>query len=416
MEAAPAPVVGAATALDGGFRFTVESGSYATNTAAGTSYSVTTTAGAVIDDGDGIFRVVGLANGESAIATITATRPGFVTRTTSVTASALALGVAAQIESITGTRDGFTFTIANFSPEASYTITSSNVNANITRASGAAVVTVTGLANLEMATLAVKTSRPGFMDATTEVTGVALPKSEVNSLAAISLSNGAIAFSETVYEYTINVSNSVATYRVTPTKSDVDSTMTISINGAASTSILSGAQSNALTLNVGENTIVIAVTSQVGSVQTYTLYVKRAKSSVATLGSISFSAGTVTGFDSSLTSYELSVPYGTSIGGSNFTATASPTSSAATMEIKVNSGVFVPLTAASASAALALNVGNNLVTIQVTAEDGLAVTTYEFTVTREGAQNSQLGALSINVGTMPTFSSSTLNYEVIVPV
>ncbi|NDA80500.1 MAG: fibronectin type III domain-containing protein, partial [Actinobacteria bacterium] len=96
LEAAPAPVVSAATALDGGFRFTVESGSYATKTAAGTSYSVTTTAGAVIDDGGGIFRVVGLANGESAIATITATRPGFVTRTTSVTASALALGVAAQ--------------------------------------------------------------------------------------------------------------------------------------------------------------------------------------------------------------------------------------------------------------------------------------------------------------------------------
>ena len=51
----------------------------------------------------------------------------------------------------------------------------------------------------------------------------------------------------------------------------------------------------------------------------------------------------------------------------------------------------------------------------MTAEDGAMCATYELTVTRSGAASSQLGSLTINVGTMATFNSSTLNYEVIVP-
>ncbi|NDA80520.1 MAG: hypothetical protein EBX92_05240, partial [Actinobacteria bacterium] len=407
LMASTAPTVSTPTSIDGGFRITV--GNYVANAASGISYAVTTTAGAVIDDGGGNFRVVGLANGESAIATVTSSRPGYVTRTTSVSGAALFLGVAAQIENITGTRDGFTFTIANYSPEATYAITSSNTNAAISRA--ADVVTVTGLANLELATLTVNTVRTGYMDASTDVIGVALPKSEVNTLSAISLSSGAVAFDPATYEYTVNVANTVSSYRVTPTKSDVDSTITIAINGGTATAITSGAQSAALPLNVGENTIVIAVTSQVGSIQNYTLYVKRAKSSVATLSALTFSSGSITGFNATLNSYETTVPFLSS----SVTATATPTSSAATLRIKVNSGSFTTITSGVASGALNLNVGNNLVVVEVTAEDGTTVSTYEVTVTRSGAANSQLGSLTINVGTMATFNSSTLNYEVIVP-
>ena len=65
--------------------------------------------------------------------------------------------------------------------------------------------------------------------------------------------------------------------------------------------------------------------------------------------------------------------------------------------------------------ALALNVGNNSVRVEVTSEDGLSVTNYDLTVTRAGAANSQLGSLAISVGNMATFSATTLNYEVIVP-
>ncbi len=407
LMASAAPSVSSALPLDGGFRITV--GNYAANSAAGISYSVTTTAGAVIDDGAGIYRVVGLANGESAIATVTSSRPGYVTRTTSVSGAALFLGDAAQVENIAGARDGFTFTIANYSTEATYDITSSNANAVIERTLD--LVTVTGLTNLEVASLTVRTIRTGYMDASVDVIGVALPRSEVNTLSAISLSSGAVVFDPATYGYTVEVANTVNSYRVTPTKSDLDSTITISINGGAATAIVSGAESAALPLNVGENTILIAVTSQVGSVQNYTLYIKRAKSSVATLSALALSAGSITGFNASLNSYETTVPYLSS----SVTATATPSSSAATMRVKVNSGTFTTLTSAVASGALDLNVGNNLVVVEVTAEDGAMSATYELTVTRSGAASSQLGSLTINVGTMATFNSSTLNYEVIVP-
>jgi titin len=405
--AAPAPTVSAATSLDGAFRVTVDG--YTANTTAGTSYAITTTAGAVIDDGAGVYRIVGLANGESAIATVTSSRPGYVTKTTSVSGSALYLGVPAQISDITGTREGFTFILANYAPEATYEITSNNSNAVISRT--AELVTITGLTNLEVASVTVKTVRTGYMDASADVIGVALPQSEVNTLSAISLSNGAIAFDPATYEYSLNVSNTVSTYRVTPTKSDIDSTIAISINGGAFTSITSGAQSSALALNVGINTITIAVTSQVGSIQNYILYVNRAKSTVSTLGSISFSSGTITGFDAGLTTYDLTVPYGSS----SITATLAPTNSAATMRIKANSGSFASVSSGVPSSALSLNVGNNLVVVEITAEDGLATSLYEFTVTRSGAANSQLGSLAISVGTMATFAPGTLNYEVIVP-
>jgi len=406
--ASTAPSVSTAEALDGGFRVTVAN--YAANTATGISYTVTTTAGAVIDDGAGVYRIVGLANGESAIATVTSSRPGYVTRTTSVSGAALFLGVPAQVENIIGTRDGFTFTIANYSPEATYEFTSSKVGSTVVRV--ADLVTITGLANLEQATVTVKTIRTGYMDAAAEVIGLALPKSEVNTLSAISLSSGAVAFDPATFEYNVNVVNTVTTYRVTPTKSDIDSTMTISINGESATAIATGVQSAALPLNVGNNTIVIAVTSQVGAVQNYVVYVKRAKSTVSTLSGISLSAGSIGAFDPLYGAYEATVTFT----NSSITITPTPSNSAATIRVKVNSGSFADVTAGTASGNLDLNVGNNNVVVEVTAEDGIATSTYEVTVTRSGASSSQLGALVINVGTMPTFNSATLNYEVIVPV
>jgi uncharacterized repeat protein (TIGR02543 family) len=405
--ATPAPTLGAAEAIDGGFRVTINN--YAANTTAGFSYAVTSSAGAVIDDGAGVYRIVGLANGESALATVTASRTGYATVSTSLSGSALALGVAAQIENITGTRNGFTFTIANYTPEATYTFTSSKVGSTVTRTNE--LMTVTGLTNLEMATITVKTVRTGYMDASIDVVGVALPQSEVNTLASLSLSTGVVAFNASTYEYQLNVANTVTTYRVTPTKSDQDSTIAVSINGGGATPIASGAESAALPLNVGVNTIVVAVTSQVGSVQNYTLYINRAKSSVSSLSALSLSAGTITGFDSSLMTYDANVLYGSS----SITATATSTNNGATLRIQINGGAFSSITSAVASGGLALNVGNNLVRIEVTSEDGLSVTSYEVTVTRAGAANSQLGSLAISVGNMPTFSPSTLNYEVIVP-
>jgi titin len=405
--AAAAPTVSTATAIDGGFRISVNN--YAAHTAAGISYALSTTAGAVVDDGAGQYRIIGLANGESAIATVTASRPGYVTRTTSVNGTALYLGVAAQVAGITGTRDGFTFTLANYSPETTYQFASTNTNAVISR--NAELVTITGLTNLEVATVTVKTLREGYMEASTELIGVALPRSEVNTLSTISLSSGSIAFDIATYEYALNVANTVSTYRVTPTKSDIDSAITVAINGGAATALASGVQSAALSLNVGVNTIVIAVTSQVGSVQNYTLTINRAKSSVTTLSALSLSSGTITGLDSATTAYETSVPYLSS----TITVTATPSNSGATMKIRANGATYTTLTSAIASGALALNVGNNMVNIEVTAEDGVTVATYEVVVTRSGAASSQLGGLAINIGTMPTFSSGTLNYEVIVP-
>lgn len=97
----------------------------------------------------------------------------------------------------------------------------------------------------------------------------------------------------------------------------------------------------------------------------------------ANLSNLALSAGTLTpAFASGTTSYSCSVSNTTS------TITVTPTLTDSTAKVTVNS---VSVVSGTASQPISLNVGSNIVTVQVTASDGLTTKTYSLSVTRQSA-------------------------------
>ncbi len=100
------------------------------------------------------------------------------------------------------------------------------------------------------------------------------PISNVATLNALTLSAGTLspAFASGTTSYTASVTNATSSITVTPTQTDVGST--IRVNG---TVVTSGTPSGSITLSVGTNPITVAVTAQDGkTVQIYTVTVTRA--------------------------------------------------------------------------------------------------------------------------------------------
>ncbi|WP_191174546.1 cadherin-like beta sandwich domain-containing protein [Mucilaginibacter rigui] len=97
----------------------------------------------------------------------------------------------------------------------------------------------------------------------------------------------------------------------------------------------------------------------------------------ATLSGFTISAGTLTpGFSSGTLSYTASVA------NANSTITVTPTKNNSNASIKVNN---VAVTSGTASGAISLNIGDNVITTLVTAQDGITTKTYTLTVSRPKA-------------------------------
>ena len=102
-------------------------------------------------------------------------------------------------------------------------------------------------------------------------------------------------------------------------------------------------------------------------------------SNVATLSSLTISAGTLTPtFATGTYSYTASVLSDTS----TVTVTPTRTQANATLQVRVNSGSYASVTSGSASGSLSLNSGSNTIDVLVTAQDGSTTATYTITVTR----------------------------------
>ena len=223
-------------------------------------------------------------------------------------------------------------------------------------------------------------------------------------LSGLALSAGALVpgFTPAGTTYGISVANSTASTTVTPTATTPGATVTV--NGVT---VASGAASGAIALNVGANTITTVVTALDGvSTKTYTATVTRAAppSSDANLAGLSLSAGNISpAFAAGTASYTVTVPF------TRASVTVTPTRAQANASITVNG---VAVTSGSASGAIALNVGANVITTIVTAQDGSTTKTYTTTVTRSAASsNNQLSALALSSGTLsPTFASGTTGY------
>jgi gliding motility-associated-like protein len=192
------------------------------------------------------------------------------------------------------------------------------------------------------------------------------------------------AFDSGTFNYTASVANSVTVVSIQAFRFNPSSTVTI-IGPTSPTSNSNQA------LNVGSNLINIVVTSPDGTTSnTYTVNITRAHSSDANLANIYGLPLTPT-FDSATLNYTSTVNNGQTY------ANIYPVVEASDATITVNGQAVVSYTE---SQNLPLNVGNNAVTVVVTAGDGVSQKTYTLNIIRSRSSNTDLATININPGVL----------------
>ena len=219
------------------------------------------------------------------------------------------------------------------------------------------------------------------------------------SLTHLTINHGKFspAYNVSTTAYSDTVAGTVTSVSLTPTLSGGGATVTI--NGTA---VASGTASPAISLPVGVTGIHIVVDSATTE-DDYTVNVTRGPSPAANLSSLKISRGTLTpAFNSGVISYTASVANGVT------SMTVTPTATYTGTTITVNG---VTVASGSASSALPLNIGANVITTKATASDGITTKTYTLTVTRAGGVNANLSSLKVSRGELsPVFNVSTTSY------
>lgn len=202
------------------------------------------------------------------------------------------------------------------------------------------------------------------------------------------------AFNKNTNNYTLNVSNDVTSVNVSAACEDAKATLSWQSGHAGVNN-----------LNVGDNRITARCTSESGEGRNYILTVKRAApaqvlSDDATLSALNVDGYTISpAFSSSVTSYSVNVPFE----ATSVKVNATKNHNKANVVIKGMDN---------------LQVGNNVITVEVTAENG-AKKSYTINVTREEKQenppeldkDSTLKGLTVNTGTLsPAFNSNNSTY------
>jgi len=199
---------------------------------------------------------------------------------------------------------------------------------------------------------------------------------------------------------------------VTLTAVGNDPNQTIFVNGNV---VASGVASAAIPLNIGQNTITTLIRAQDGSVRHVYITVTRSASNNANLQFMRVSgSGMLTpAFAAGTTSYRDTVPtYQT-------TATVTPKVSNPGAMVTVNGLTVV---SGSASSPINLNVGDNNVSVVVTAEDRISTKTYNLVITRTGSHNSALSFLKVTdastnnvIPLSPAFQYTNTSYSTNLP-
>ncbi len=175
------------------------------------------------------------------------------------------------------------------------------------------------------------------------------------------------AFDLATTNYAASVGNDVAETTVTPTLNHDGASYLVNLDGVADSD-------GTISLAVGSNVITVEVTAEDGeTIKTYTATVTRAApplSKDATLSSLALSDAPFT-FASDTTEYTVNVANDVA----QTTVTPTTRDNGATYAIKLD-GV------ADADGVIPLAVGSNVITVEVTAEDGNTAHTYTVAVTR----------------------------------
>ncbi|XID96271.1 cadherin-like beta sandwich domain-containing protein [Paenibacillaceae bacterium WGS1546] len=242
------------------------------------------------------------------------------------------------------------------------------------------------------------TAQDGTTVLTYAITVTRAPSSNA-SLSGLELSEGELspAFNADVFAYSVEIGNAVTSVTVRPTVADA--TATVKVQGEP---VESGVEVP-VNLSVGDNVVDVEVTAQDGTtVRTYTVTVTRAPSSNASLSGLELSEGELSPeFDVNVLDYTATV------GHAERSITVKPTVADTTATVKVQgesveSGTAVPVS---------LSVGDNVVEVEVTAQDGTTVRTYTVTVTRAPSSNASLSGLELSEGELsPEFDVNVLDY------
>ena len=213
-------------------------------------------------------------------------------------------------------------------------------------------------------------------------------------------------FASGTTSYTASVDHSTTHMKLTPTVTDPDATVRVG-KGSSLTAVTSGSASDAIELSVGSNAISVEVTAEDGTTtQTYTVTVTRQQaqhipSTDATLSDLrATTSASAAGWNTRLnigTFASATTSYTASVAHSRTHARLIPTTTDPDATVKVGKGSSLETVASgSASDAIALSVGENTFTAEVTAEDGTTTQTYTVTLTRQQEQTTSSTVASLS--------------------
>lgn len=197
-------------------------------------------------------------------------------------------------------------------------------------------------------------------------------KQRSSYLKSLNLSSGTMtpAFKKEILEYSVIVENNVTSIYVTPTAEDANAVIKVD-----NKKVQSGQSSNYINLNEGANKITIKVTDDRDNTTTYILNVSRryGKDNV-NLSSLSLTAGTLSPkFDPEIYAYSATVDRVTDKVRVRFVCQNEKA------KIVINDKQYV---SGQESDSIKLDIGANLITVMVTAEDNKTTTTYKISVIR----------------------------------
>ena len=232
----------------------------------------------------------------------------------------------------------------------------------------------------------------------------AAPPSTDPTLSALTLSSVDFGtFASGTTSYTAEVASSLAETTVTPTVNHSEASYVIKLGGVEDADGL-------VSLVVGSNVITVEVTAEVtaeddSTTRTYTVTVTRAAppSTDATLSALTLNSVDFGTFASGTTSYTAEVA--SSLAETTVTPTVNHSGASYIIklgEVEDDDGV------------ISLAAGSNVITIEVTAEDGETTQTYTVTVTRAAppSTDATLKALSLSGLNLGTFRAETTSYSV----
>ena len=205
------------------------------------------------------------------------------------------------------------------------------------------------------------------------------------TLSALSLSAGTLdpAFDAGIADYTATVADTVATTTVSATATkDAAQVGYADRNGDEFTDADPATDGLQVALAVGANSIVVTVTAEDGqTTRVYTVIVTREASTDARLSGLSLSAGTLDPeFDAATTRYTATVAYTVA----RITVTPAPAHpSAAVAYLDASDTALTDADPDTDHFQVALVVGENVVNLEVTSQDGVAKQTYIVVITRE---------------------------------